>query len=176
MKARLRSLAIIGAVVVLDHVTKLYIRSHLSQMGTIPVISGFFNIVHTENPGAAFGFLSEANTDWRRIFLIAVSLIVMAIIAPLLVRAQGSALMQTGLALIFGGALGNLWDRLTRGTVTDFLQFFFGAYEFPSFNVADSAITIGAALLLIELWLSESVRVKKGTDRSVHSDRASPDQ
>jgi len=154
MKARWRSLAIIGAVVVLDRVTKLYIRSHLSQMETIPVISGFFNIVHTENPGAAFGFLSEANTDWRRIFLVAISLIVMAVIAPLLVRAQGSALMQTGLALIFGGASGNLWDRLTRGTVTDFLQFFFGSYEFPSFNVADSAITIGACLLIWDLFLA----------------------
>jgi signal peptidase II len=63
-------------------------------------------------------------------------------------------LLRTGLSLIFGGAVGNLWDRLLRGTVTDFLQFFFGSYEFPSFNVADSAITVGAALLLLDLWHS----------------------
>ena len=67
---------------------------------------------------------------------------------------QHTMLMRTALALVFGGALGNLWDRLFRGTVTDFLQFFFGSYEFPSFNVADSMITIGAGLLLIDLWLT----------------------
>ena len=60
--------------------------------------------------------------------------------------------MSTGLSLVFGGALGNLIDRVTRGTVTDFLQFFFGSWEFPSFNAADSAITIGAGLLLLDLW------------------------
>ena len=76
----------------------------------------------------------------------------MAIIGSLLFRLKSNSLLQTGLALVLGGALGNAWDRLTRGMVTDFLQFFFGTYEFPSFNLADSAITIGAALLLIDLW------------------------
>lgn len=152
MNARLRSLAIIAAVVVADRLTKLYIRTHISQMDMIPVIPGVFNIVHTENPGAAFGFLGEANAHWRGALLVAVSLIVLAIITPLLFRAQSNALVQAGLALIFGGALGNVLDRITRGTVTDFLQVFIGSYEFPSFNVADSAITIGATLLLIDLW------------------------
>ena len=69
---------------------------------------------------------------------------------------QNTPLMRTALALVFGGALGNLWDRLFRGTVTDFLQFIFGSYEFPSFNVADSMITIGAGLLLIDLWLTRN--------------------
>jgi len=131
MNARLRSVAIIAAVFLADRVTKLYIRTHISQMDVIPVIPGFFNIVHTENPGAAFGFLGDANLYWRRALLVAVSLVVLAIIAPLLFRAQSNALVQTGLALIFGGALGNVWDRITRGTVTDFLQLFFGSYEFP---------------------------------------------
>ncbi len=155
MNARRRSLAIIAAVVLLDRLTKLYIRAHVTQLDQIAVIPGFFNIIHTENPGAAFGFMAGLNSEWRRIFLVAISVGVMAIIAPLLARAQGSALMQTGLSLIFGGALGNFWDRLARGTVTDFLQFFFGSYEFPSFNVADSAITIGAILLLIDLWRTQ---------------------
>jgi signal peptidase II len=155
MKPHLRSIVIIAVVFALDRLTKLYIRSHVTQLDQIPVISGFFNIVHTENPGAAFGFIADLNSDWRRILLIGVSVGVMAIIAPLLARAQGGAILQTGLALIFGGALGNFWDRLTRGTVTDFLQFFFGSYEFPSFNVADSAITIGAIFLLIDLWRSQ---------------------
>jgi signal peptidase II len=89
--------------------------------------------------------------------LVAVSLVVMAIIGVMLWRPrpsmiQSPGLVSVGLALVFGGAVGNVWDRLYRGTVTDFLQFFFGSYEFPSFNAADSAITVGAALLLIDLW------------------------
>lgn len=154
MNARLRSTVIIAGVVLLDRITKLYIRSHVSAMDMIPVIPGFFNIVHTENPGAAFGFLADSNLAWRRVLLLAVSVVVMSIIGSLLYRAPANPVLQTGLALVFGGALGNAWDRLTRGTVTDFLQFFFGSYEFPSFNAADSAISIGAALLLIDLWRS----------------------
>jgi signal peptidase II len=158
--ARFRAVAIIVGVVLLDRITKLYIRSHFSQVDMVPVISGFFNIVHTENPGAAFGFLAAVNEAWRGLVLMLVPVVVMAIILPLMFRKGQNALVQTGLALIFGGALGNFWDRLTRGTVTDFLQFFFGSYEFPSFNVADSAITIGATLLILDLWLSERTRSK----------------
>jgi len=69
-------------------------------------------------------------------------------------RVPNTPLMRTALALVFGGALGNLWDRVFHGTVTDFLQFFFGSYEFPSFNAADTMINIGAGLLLIDLWLT----------------------
>jgi signal peptidase II len=92
---------------------------------------------------------------------VAVSLIVIAIIGVMLWRPRPAAphavmqkpgLVSVGLALVIGGALGNVVDRLVRGTVTDFLQVFFGSYEFPSFNAADSAITIGAVLLLIDLW------------------------
>jgi signal peptidase II len=152
MNARLRSVAIIAAVVILDRITKLYIRAYVSPMELFPVIPGFFNIVHTENPGAAFGFMADLDFPWRRALLVAVSVVVMAIIGSLLFRVKSNSILQTGLALVLGGALGNAWDRLTRGMVTDFLQFFFGTYEFPSFNLADSAITIGAALLLIDLW------------------------
>lgn len=157
MNWRLRSAAIIAAVVIIDRFTKMYIRAKLSAWDIHPVIPGFFNIVHTENPGAAFGMLSDSPGQWHEILLIGVSLIVMGIIAVMLWRPQraglqANPLLRTGLSLVFGGALGNLWDRLFRGTVTDFLQFFIGSYEFPSFNAADSAITIGAALLLIDLW------------------------
>ena len=158
MTHRAQSAAIIAGVVLLDRATKLYIGSRLSPWDRIPVISGFFNIVHTENPGAAFGVFADAAGEWRRVLLIGVSLTVMAIVGYLLFRAPRSgetALMRIGFALVFGGALGNLWDRMFRGTVTDFLQFFFGSYEFPSFNAADSAITIGAALLLIDLWRAQ---------------------
>lgn len=157
MTDRAQSAAIITAVVLLDRATKLAIRARVSSFDVIPVIPGFFNIVHSENPGAAFGIFSDSTSEWRGILLIAVSLAVMGIIGAILWRPSRvgmvqTTLLRTGLSLVFGGALGNLVDRVISGTVTDFLQFFFGSYEFPSFNAADSAITIGAGLLLIDLW------------------------
>jgi signal peptidase II len=154
MNARLRSVAIIAAIVTVDRITKLYIEHNFSPWDMKPVIAGFFNIVHAENPGAAFGFLSESTSQWRSLFLVGVSLAVMAVIGTMLFRpgVKKSTLLETALALVFGGAAGNMCDRLFRGTVTDFLQFFFGNYEFPSFNAADSAITVGACLLIIDLW------------------------
>ena len=161
MNPRVRTAAISAAVVLADRVTKLYIRSAYTSWDVTPVIPGFFNIVHTENPGAAFGFLADSQSTWSSILLVGISLVVIAIIGVMLWRPrptaaqtvmQNSGLVPVGLALVIGGALGNVWDRLVRGTVTDFLQFFFGSYEFPSFNAADSAITVGAALLLLDLW------------------------
>ena len=158
MNPRLRTAGIAAAVVVIDRITKIYIQSAYTSWDVTPVIGGFFNIVHTENPGAAFGILADSASAWSSMLLVAVSLVVMAVIGVMLWRPRGASALQTpglvsvGLALVFGGAVGNAWDRLFRGTVTDFLQIFFGSYEFPSFNAADSAITIGATLLLIDLW------------------------
>jgi signal peptidase II len=153
---RTRTAAIIGTVVLLDYLTKVYIRTRFAAFDIYPVIPRVFNIVHTENPGAAFGMLADSG-PWRAFVLVGVSVIMMGVIGSLLwkPRAAGlphSELAQVALALVFGGALGNVWDRLFRGTVTDFLQVFIGRYEFPSFNAADSAITIGACLLIIDLW------------------------
>ncbi len=162
MNPRLRTALIAGCVVLVDRITKMYIRASFTSWDITPVIPGFFNVVHTENPGAAFGILADSPSAWSSMLLVAVSLVVMAIIGVMLWRPrpasalgsgmQSPGLVSVGLALVFGGALGNVWDRLFRGTVTDFLQFFFGSYEFPSFNAADSAITVGAALLLLDLW------------------------
>jgi signal peptidase II len=159
MNPRLRTAAIAAAVVAIDRITKMYIRSQYTSWDVTPVLGGFFNIVHTENPGAAFGLLADSPSAWSSMLLVAVSLVVMAIIGVMLWRPRPNAmqspgLVSVGLALVFGGAFGNVWDRLFRGTVTDFLQVFFGSYEFPSFNAADSAITVGAVLLLIDLWLT----------------------
>jgi signal peptidase II len=151
---RIRPALIILLVVVLDRISKIYIRAHVSPWDIIPVIPGIFNIVHAENPGAAFSMLSDAPPIWRAILLVGVSVMVMFVVGVMLWRLPKgtSVLMSTSLALVFGGALGNLWDRVFRGTVTDFIEVFIGSYEFPSFNVADSAITIGAALMVIDLW------------------------
>lgn len=159
MKRLAWPVAIIAAIVAADRITKLYIRSAFSAFEIHPVIPGIFNIVHVENPGAAFGMLSDSPSFWSHLFLACVSLVEMAIVAFLLWKPEragmrNTALLRVALSLVFGGALGNLWDRLFRGTVTDFLQVFIGSYEYPSFNVADSAVTIGAVLLAIELLRS----------------------
>jgi signal peptidase II len=168
MNARVRAILIIVFVVVLDRITKLYIQSRISDLDLYPVSPRFFNIIHTENPGAAFGFLAGSTASWRPLLLVGVSMIVMIVIATMLWQPEkhgaASAMMQTGLALVFGGAAGNLWDRAVRGSVTDFLQFFFGSYEFPSFNAADSAIFCGACLLLIDMWMN-----RKNSEVRVHA-------
>jgi signal peptidase II len=153
MNLRIRSAIVILLVVILDRVSKLYIRSSFAQWDVAVVIPRVFNIVHAENPGAAFSMLAEAPPILRAVLLVGVSTGVMAIVGVMLWRLprNAGALMATSLALVFGGAFGNLWDRVMRGSVTDFVQVFIGSYEFPAFNVADSAITIGAALLLLDL-------------------------
>jgi signal peptidase II len=154
MNDRLRSAILIVFVVLLDQLTKIYIRASFPPLDQITVIPGFFNIVHAENPGAAFSMLAESPGAWRSFFLVGVSLVVMVIVGAMLWKPPAgmtTPFVRAGLALVFGGAFGNLIDRVFRGAVTDFLQFLFGPYEFPSFNAADSAITIGAALLLLDM-------------------------
>jgi signal peptidase II len=156
--------AIVAAVVALDRTTKLYIQRAFSPLDVRQVIPGFFNIVHWENPGAAFSFLADSSNEWRGPLLVGISLAEITVIAVLLWRPgklakwntglSNTVMLRTALLLVLGGALGNLWDRLFRGTVTDFLLFIFGSYEFPAFNFADIMINIGAGLLLLDLWLT----------------------
>ncbi len=146
-------------VFALDRVTKMLIEAKVSMWDTHAVIPGIVNIVHTRNRGAAFGILSDAPEGVRQLLLIGVSTVVMAMIAWMLVSAvRGTSPSTPGLrialGLILGGAAGNLWDRIASGSVTDFIQVFLGSYEWPSFNVADSAITVGASLLLLDILRS----------------------
>ncbi len=147
------------AVLVLDRLTKWLIASHLSLHDGITVIPDFFRIVHVENPGAAFGLFAEASDQGRLTLLILFSLLALVIVGVLLWK-NSHIVSKTGtaLALILGGALGNLWDRVIAGHVTDFLEFHIGSYYWPSFNVADSAIVVGAILLVIDmLWAKQEV-------------------
>jgi signal peptidase II len=163
MNNRLRTVLIILAVAALDWITKIYIRTHVSLYDIVAVIPRVFNIVHAENPGAAFSMLADAPPMLRSVFLIGVSVVVMVIVGFMLWRAPGKGegvWMRIALALVFGGALGNFIDRAFRGTVTDFIQVFIGSYEFPSFNVADSAINVGAWLLVWELWRGRKAPAK----------------
>ena len=143
-------------VFVLDRITKNLIKADLSLWDSHTIIPGLFNIVHTENPGMAFGMLANLVSPWRNLILIGFSLLVLAIISAVLLRMGGTdPLVRMGLALVMGGALGNLFDRIVHGTVTDFVELHVGDHYFPAFNVADSAITVGACLLLLDMWYSK---------------------
>jgi signal peptidase II len=149
---RLWALALSVVIVGFDRLTKLYIQHALSPFENVPVIPDLLRIVHVENAGAAFGVLSEGNPAFRALILIGVSFLVMClVVAALWMRSVTDEAFINFLALgaILGGAAGNLYDRIVHGTVTDFIEVFHGTWSFPAFNVADSAITVGAACLVL---------------------------
>jgi signal peptidase II len=159
------ALATIAAVVVLDRVTKHLIERFIPLDSGMDVIPSCFRLVHFENPGSAFSFFAESTSPWRAPALILISAVALVIIAVLLWKDRAVSTKTIGLALIFGGALGNLWDRLTTGTVTDFLDFYLGTHHWPAFNAADSAIVIGAGLLLLKLFRPEPEGLSARCDR-----------
>lgn len=143
-------------VALLDRLTKIAARESLNAYIGIPVVPGFLRLIHTENPGAAFSFLSEGNPILRGFVLIGVSTVVLFFVAKALWKHHpgfSGPLVRGGLSLILGGAAGNLYDRVLRGTVTDFIEVYHGAWTFPVFNVADSSITVGATLLILDMLL-----------------------
>jgi signal peptidase II len=144
-------------VIAIDRVTKWTISRRLSMHDGIQVIPGFFRIIHTENPGAAFGIFADSPSQWKLGMLIGFSIIALVIVSGLLWK-NSHTMTSTGvgLALILGGAVGNLWDRLVSHQVVDFLLFYVGPHQWPAFNVADSAIVVGAALLVIEIIFTKS--------------------
>jgi signal peptidase II len=153
--SRLAPLVVAAAVVLGDRLSKLEIQHVLSSYDSVPVIAGWLRLIHTENPGAAFGMLAEGNPILRSLVLVGVSGLVLLFVAWALYSHRStlnSWLSRVGLSLIMGGASGNLYDRIVHQTVTDFIEVYHGGWSFPAFNVADSAITIGAFLLLLDLW------------------------
>jgi signal peptidase II len=154
--SRLLPIAIALPVFVLDRITKVWIENSVSAYDSFSVIPGFFDIVHTKNRGAAFGMFADSDSPLRTFLLIGVSVAVLIFITVALLRpskagAAVSTLTQHGLSLVMGGALGNIYDRIVHGMVTDFLEFYLGDYRFAAFNVADSAITVGAGLLILDM-------------------------
>ena len=145
------------SVVVLDRLTKWAVASYVPLHDGITVIPGLFQITHVENRGAAFGLFADSTFPWKITALVAFSLVALAIVSVLLWK-NGHAMNTTtiGLSLILGGAAGNLWDRVVDGRVVDFLHFYIGSYSWPDFNVADSAIVIGAILLVTEILFAKS--------------------
>lgn len=145
------------AVLALDRVTKWLITSSMHLHESVSVIPGLFRITHVQNTGAAFGLFSDHPSEWKIAVLVMFSLAALVVVTILLWR-NSHAFTLTGfaLSLILGGALGNLWDRLVDGHVVDFLDFHLGGYHWPAFNVADSAIVVGAFILVAEILLARS--------------------
>ncbi|MBO2943185.1 signal peptidase II [Paenibacillus sp. F411] len=137
-------------VFLIDQGTKYLIASRLALGEQIPVIGDFFLITSSRNRGAAFGILQ--NQLW--FFIVVTSLVVIGIIWYMQkVKSEGRRLLPVALSLVLGGALGNFIDRLVMGEVVDFLQFNFGSYTFPIFNIADSCIVIGVGLILLDTFM-----------------------
>jgi len=158
-RAWTRWLALSAAVVAADLATKEWVSSTFRYGETLEVLP-FFNLVLVHNTGAAFSFLAGAG-GWQRWFFTVVAVVISAVLVWMLRKPGTGRLLSAALSLVLGGALGNLYDRVTLGYVVDFVQLHAGGYYFPAFNVADSAITAGVALLL---W--DSVRpTAAGTPR-----------
>ena len=171
MARRSRSLSlwlgIAALVLVLDQATKFAVLARFREGEQLPVIPGLFNLTLWYNPGAAFSFLAE-HDGWQRWFFAGIAIVASVFILTLLVRHWQQSLFSGALALILGGALGNLIDRLLHGKVVDYLLFYQGSWSFPAFNLADSAITLGATLLILDeiLRIRQSRREARAAGRS----------
>ncbi|MDI6726037.1 MAG: signal peptidase II [Smithellaceae bacterium] len=156
MEAQMRAYATFAAtvlvIVVLDQITKSLVLANLMLHETRVLVEGFINLVHVRNPGAAFGFLADAPELFRRFFFIIITVLVIIFVLFYFWHSRIYAVRPTiALALILAGGAGNLIDRIRFGEVVDFLDVYLGIYHWPAFNVADSAISVGAVLLLLDL-------------------------
>lgn len=155
-----------AVIVVLDQITKVYADQALTLYQRIPVVDGFFNIALAYNKGAAFSLFSESG-GWQRWFFTAIAIIASVFIVYMMKNLKSHERMTAvGLALILGGALGNLIDRMLYGHVIDFLQFYHKQYYWPTFNLADAFITIGAALLITHGIVGDSYRLDREKKKS----------
>ncbi len=142
-----------AVLLILDQATKIIVKNTFMLHETREVIPGFFNLTYILNPGAAFGFLARMNESYRQLFFVLVTFIAIAAVAYLLYKEHHMKLRAFSYTLIIAGAVGNFIDRVYIGKVVDFLDFYVSDYHWPAFNVADSAISVGVCLLMLDLFL-----------------------
>lgn len=153
---RYKAYGVSALIFALDRLTKWIIEQKMSFFDTHKVIPGFFDIVRSENRGVAFGIFNDSTSEWRTTLLILAALAAVIMVTVMLWNARKlDAYSVWGLALILGGAAGNLFDRVMWGRVTDFLLFYVGSFQWPTFNIADSGVFIGSGLLLLDLLRSK---------------------
>jgi len=147
-----RLLLIAGTIIIADQITKAVVLAKMALYQSITIIPGFFSLTHIHNPGGAFGFLAQQNATVRVAVFLVASIVAIGLIFMFYRQIPRShPFLASGLALILGGAIGNLIDRLRFGKVVDFLDFYIGSLHYPAFNVADSAITVGVTIFLVHL-------------------------
>ena len=162
MKHRFPYALIVACVVVLDQMTKLLIAKVMDLHESRTLLEGLLSLTYVRNKGAAFGILSEADLPYQSALFSVVSLLALAAIALYALRLPSTdRLAQTALALVMGGALGNLIDRSIHGYVIDFMDFYWKAHHWPAFNVADSCISVGVCLLLLDILKSPAETAKQ---------------
>jgi signal peptidase II len=155
VKSSVHYLLLIAAVVGLDQLTKAVVVRSIGLHDYVPLVDGLLSLSHVRNHGAAFGLLSDWNLPYQSLLLSVLSLAALGAIATYFMRLPTTArLPRLALALVLGGAVGNVIDRLRLGYVVDFVHVYWREYQWPDFNVADSAITIGVALLVIDILSS----------------------
>jgi signal peptidase II len=141
-----------AAIVLLDQVSKALVLQHFQLYDSVSVIPGFFNLIHIRNPGGAFGVLAGGGSALRNLLFLGAGTVALGMILFFLkATPDEEGLLRFTLSLIFGGAIGNIIDRLRFGEVVDFLDFYIGNLHWPAFNVADSAITVGIGLFVYHL-------------------------
>jgi len=149
-------------VLLLDRLTKRLVAKDVSLHDSVTVIKHVFYITHVENRGAAFGIFNDSPSQWKIGLLVLFFIVALVIVSALLWKSSHSLTASAiGLSLILGGAMGNLWDRLLNGRVVDFLLVYIGSYQWPAFNVADSAIVVGAGLLVFEILFAKAPAAEK---------------
>ncbi len=148
----IKLVSVAGLVVLLDQITKALILHYIPLYTSISVIPGFFNLTHVQNPGGAFGFMANQSPNLRIILFLIVSFLAICLILFIYINTPKThPFLATGFAMIFGGAIGNLIDRIRFGQVVDFLDFYIGKQHWPAFNVADSAVSVGIAIFIFHL-------------------------
>jgi signal peptidase II len=142
-----------GGIIILDQITKYYIQEALRLHESVVVVEGFFSLTYIRNPGAAFGFFATQTPAFRSVFFLTVSAVALTLLIFFFLQApKDDTCALIAISLLFGGAIGNLLDRLRLGEVVDFLDFYIDRFHWPAFNVADSAITVGISLLMFSLF------------------------
>lgn len=149
VEPRIKAYSAAALVFALDRLTKWLVETRLSGSDVYRVIPGFFEIVRSENRGVAFGIFNDSTFEWRTALLVLVSSVAVIVVSVILWNARRMERLELwSLSMVLGGAMGNVFDRMVSGKVTDFLQVYLGTYPWPTFNVADSAIVIGSVLLI----------------------------
>ncbi len=153
---RILSLVIATVILAGDQITKFVVAHAIARGKVICVIPNFFNLIYTENSGAAFSLFAESPSPWKTALLIAIrSILLLAVIGLIWRTRRMGWTLGIGLSLIMGGALSNLIDCIRTGWVIDFLDVYFRSYHWPTFNLADSSIVVGAGLVVIAVLTSE---------------------